>query len=146
MLGTRTVWVDGWKAIAVHAPLTGKGHFDSDRWQLYHVNVDRSESNDLAKQYPEKLDSLKKIWLSEAEKNLALPLDDRSAADILTLERPSEEEPRDSYTYYPYASPIPEAVAVNVGGRSYKIIADIEIKNANASGVIFAHGSRTRPI
>ena len=44
MLGTRAIWQDGWKAVAVHAPLTGKGNFDKDKWELYHVDVDRSES------------------------------------------------------------------------------------------------------
>lgn len=39
-------------------------------------------------------------------------------------------------------APVPEGVAVNTRGRSYKIIADVEIKDANCSGVIFAHGSR----
>jgi len=37
---------------------------------------------------------------------------------------------------------VPESVAVNVRGRSYKILADVEITDPNASGVIFAHGSR----
>jgi arylsulfatase len=37
---------------------------------------------------------------------------------------------------------VPEGVAVNTRGRSYKILADVEITDANASGVIFAHGSR----
>ena len=60
MLGTRAIWQDGWKAVAVHAPLTGKGHFDQDKWELYHVDVDRSESKDLAKENPEKLEALKK--------------------------------------------------------------------------------------
>ena len=62
MLGTRAIWQDGWKAVAVHAPLTGKGNFDQDKWELYHVDVDRSESNDLAKENPEKLEALKKLW------------------------------------------------------------------------------------
>jgi arylsulfatase A-like enzyme len=46
MLGTRGMWEDGWKAVAVHAPLSGKGNFDKDPWQLYNVNEDRSESKD----------------------------------------------------------------------------------------------------
>jgi len=142
MLGTRAIWEDGWKAVAVHAPLTGKGNFDKDQWQLYHVDVDRSESNDLAKQFPDKLESLKKVWLEEAQKNFALPLDDRSATDILNIDRPAEEAERETYTYYPHAGAIPEAVAVSVRGRSYKVIANIEITDANCSGVIFAHGSR----
>ncbi len=142
MLGTRAIWQDGWKAVAVHAPLTGKGHFDQDKWELYHVEVDRSESNDLAKENPEKLEALKKLYMEEATKNFALPLDDRSATDILNIERPTEEEPRDIYTYYPHTSAVPEAVAVNVRGKSFKIIANVDITDANASGVIFAHGSR----
>ena len=37
---------------------------------------------------------------------------------------------------------MPEGVAVNVRGRSYKILADVEITDPDCSGVIFAHGSR----
>ena len=70
-----------------------------------------------------------------------LPLDDRTATEILTIERPQSEPPRNRYVYYPGTAPIPEGVAVNVRGRSYKIIADVDI-TADASGVIFAHGSR----
>jgi arylsulfatase A-like enzyme len=142
MLGTRGIWEDGWKAAALHAPLTGKGHFDQDTWELYHVDADRSESTDLADQHPDKLEHLIKAWFEEADKNLVLPLDDRSPAELLTVERPSEEEPRERYVYYPGTSPVPEGVAVKIRGRSYKILADIEITDASCSGVIFAHGSR----
>jgi len=141
MLGTRGIWEDGWKAAAIHAPLTGKGHFDHDDWELYHVDVDRSESIDLADKHPEKLQALVKAWFEEAEANNVLPLDDRSAAEILGVERPGAEPPRERYVYYPDTSPVPEGVAVNVRGRSYKIIADVEITD-RAEGVIFAHGSR----
>jgi arylsulfatase len=44
--------------------------------------------------------------------------------------------------YYPHTAPVPEGVAVNIRGRSYKILANVEITDANAGGVIFAHGSR----
>jgi hypothetical protein len=109
---------------------------------LYHTDVDRAEAHDLAKENPEKLEALKKLYLEEADKNYALPLDDRSATDILTLERPTEEAIRDSYSYYPHTSPVPEAVAVSVRGKSFKLIANVDVTDANASGVIFAHGSR----
>ncbi|KAB1066552.1 arylsulfatase [Tamlana haliotis] len=141
MLGTRGVWKDGWKAVAVHAPLTGKGNFDKDEWELYHVDVDRSETHNLAAEYPEKLEALKKEWFNQAEINKVLPLDDRSAAEILTIERPAEEEPKDRYIYYPGTAPVPEGVAVNIRGRDYKILANVEL-DKKPSGVIFAHGSR----
>jgi arylsulfatase len=126
----------------VHAPFTGKGHFDQDQWQLYHVDVDRSESTDLAKQHPEKLAALKKAWDEEARINLALPLDDRTASEILLTERPSGEPTRDRYVYYPGTAPVPEGAAVSVRNRSYKVLANVEITDADAGGVIFAHGSR----
>jgi arylsulfatase A-like enzyme len=142
MLGTRGIWEDGWRAASVHAPTSGKGHFDKDQWELYHVDEDRSESKDLAKEQPEKLQALIKAWFDEADKNLVLPLDDRTALEILNVPRPSAEPLRDRYVYYPHTAAVPESCAVNVRGRSYKIIADVEIADPECSGVIFAHGSR----
>jgi arylsulfatase A-like enzyme len=142
MLGTRGMWVEGWKAVAMHVPLVGTGNFDKDTWELYHTDVDRSESNNLAKEHPEKLEELIKIWFEEAEKNFVLPLDDRSARELFAIERPAEEEARERYIYYPGTSSIPESVAVNVRARSFKILADVEITDPKCSGVIFAHGSR----
>jgi len=142
MLGTRGLWEDGWKVASVHAPLTGRGKFDQDAWELYHVDVDRSESTDLSKQYPDKVRALVTDWFAEADKNHVLPLDDRSAVEILGLERPSDEPKHDRYIYYPDTAPVPEAVAVNIRNRSYKILANVDITDADASGVIFAHGSR----
>jgi len=140
MFGTRGIWEDGWKAAAVHVPFS-KGNYDQDKWELYNADVDRSESTNLAEKYPDKLQALIKAWFEEAEKNLVLPLDDRTPTEILGAERPSEEAPRERYIYYPDTSPVPEGVAVNVRGRSYKILADVEI-GKDCEGVIFAHGSR----
>ena len=141
MLGTRGIWQDGWKAAALHAPLTGKGHFDQDAWELYHVDEDRSESRNLADEFPDKLQELIDAWFEEADANFVLPLDDRPAVEQLTLDRPQAEPRRTRYIYYPDSAPVPEGVAVNIGGRSYKILADVEVTSAS-EGVIFAHGSR----
>lgn len=141
MLGTRGIWEDGWKASALHSPLTGKSHFDDDVWELYHVEEDRAEAHNVADQYPEKLEALIAAWFEEAEKNFVLPLDDRSAVELLGGERPRDEPVRDRYVYYPGTNPVPEGVAVNVRGRSYKILADVKI-GEDCEGVIFAHGSR----
>ncbi len=142
MLGTRGIWEDGWKASALHAPLTGHGNFDKDVWELYHVDQDRSESTDVSAEHPKKLKALIKAWDEEAEHNLVLPLDDRSAAEIINNPRPSDEPPRDRYVYYPGTAAVPEGVAVNIRGRSYKILANVEITESDCEGVIFAHGSR----
>ena len=141
MLGTRGIWQDGWKAAALHAPISGKGNFDKDKWALYHVAEDRSESTDLAEQNPEKLKELIDAWFEEAENNFVLPLDDRTAVEQLGNARPQAEPPRDRYIYYPDTAPVPEGVAANVRGRSYKIVANVDVQ-PDAEGVIFAHGSR----
>jgi arylsulfatase len=68
-------------------------------------------------------------------------MDDRGAVEQIGIVRPSVEPSRDRYLYYPGTSPVPEGVAVSVRGRSYKILANVEL-DPTASGVIFAHGSR----
>lgn len=69
--GSRGILHDGWKAVGAHRPGTD---FDTDRWELYQVETDFSESNNVAARYPEKLEEMKKLWWTEAAKNGALPL------------------------------------------------------------------------
>jgi arylsulfatase len=141
MLGTRGLWEDGWKAVAIHAPLSGKGHFDQDAWELFHVDEDRAEAHDVAAEHPERLQRLLAAWHEEAEANFVLPLDDRTAIEYLTTERPQQGPPRTRYVYYPDSAAVPEGVAVNIRGRSFKIVADVRV-TADTEGVLFAHGSR----
>ena len=141
MLGTRGIWQDGWKAVALHAPTSGKSDFDDDVWELYHVAEDRAESENLAGSNKPMLDSLIHAWYEEAAINNVLPLDDRVAAELIGVERPNPEEVRSDYLYYPKTAAVPEGVAVNIRGRSYSISADVEVTKAS-EGVIFAHGSR----
>lgn len=69
--GNRAIYHDGWKAIAIHENGTD---FEDDQWELYDWENDFSEAVDLSAQYPEKLEEMKKLWWSEAEKYGALPL------------------------------------------------------------------------
>ena len=64
MLGSRAIYHDGWKAVTFHpvGPLYDDGlninaPFDDDVWELYFVEEDPSETNDLAGQHPEKVRS-----------------------------------------------------------------------------------------
>ncbi len=69
--GARGIYHAGWEAVAIHQP--GKS-FDDDHWQLFHTDSDFSQCVNLATQHPDKLEELKNLWWSEAQKNLALPL------------------------------------------------------------------------
>ncbi|MGA2784699.1 MAG: arylsulfatase [Candidatus Bathyarchaeia archaeon] len=141
MMGTRGIWHKGWKAVTVHGPMSGLGHFEKDKWQLFHTDIDRSEAHDVAAENPEKLQELVNQWYVEAGKYQVLPLDDRLPMDFVTEDRPRDTSPRDTYVYYPNTSEVPEQSAVNVRGRSYKILAEVELTETT-EGVIFAHGSR----
>jgi arylsulfatase A-like enzyme len=143
MLGTRAIYHKGWKAVARHGALSGKGHFMEDKWELYHIETDRSEINDVGEQFPEKKLELIATWFAAAGKNNVFPLDDRTAVEQLTVERPEPSKPRDSYTYYPNTSEVPEGVAPNIRNRSFGILATAMITDPkNAQGVLLTMGGR----
>ncbi|HTY71215.1 MAG TPA: arylsulfatase [Actinomycetes bacterium] len=144
MLSTRAIYHDGWKASSV-TPATPDawGEFPTQRWELFHTDVDPSECHDLAEKEPAKLAELTSLWWAQAGMYNALPLETRTAVAILNTERPQLAKPRDQYVYYPGCAEVPEAVAVNVRNRSYSITAEVTLdKDGKAGGVLFAHGCR----
>ncbi len=80
------------------------------------------------------------LWHFQAGQFFGLPLEDRSALAVLTTPRPQMSPPRDRYVYYPHTLEVPEAVAVSIRGRSYKIAAEVVIETPEIGGVLFAHG------
>ncbi len=142
MLGTRGIWYEGWHACTVHPATSGWGNFDKDRWELFNLDEDRSQTKDLADQYPEKLEELKNIWAMFAGRYDGLPLDDREAVEVLQEARPKPGKPRDQYVYYPHTEPVPQGVAASPVQRSYDIAAEITVdEGGQPDGVIFAQGS-----
>jgi arylsulfatase len=142
MLGSRSIWHDGWKAVTTHPTLSGWSHYEQDTWELYHTDVDRSEVHDLAADEPERLRELINLWYAEAGANGAFPLDDRSALEIFVTPRPQLSPARNRYVYYDGLADVPESQAVNIRNRSYAIAALVDVPGPGAQGVLFAHGSR----
>ena len=142
MLGSRGIWHEGWKAVTTHPTLSGWGHFGADTWELYHTDVDRSELHDRAAEEPERLQEMINLWYAEAGRNGAFPLDDRSAIEIVLTPRPLLTPARNRYVYYPGLAEVSESQSVNVRNRSYVIGALVDIPEAGAQGVLFAHGAR----
>ena len=83
MLGSRAVWKEGWKAVSVHPTIAGWGHFDEDRWELFHTDEDPTESHDLAAENPEKLKELIDHWFHLADLYNGLPLLDKTPVEVL---------------------------------------------------------------
>ncbi len=142
MLGSRSIWHDGWKAVTTHIACAGWGDFGNDTWELYHTDADRSECHNLADSEPGRLRDLISLWYAEAGANGAFPLDDRGPVEIFLTPRPTLSQPKNRYVYFPGGAEVPEAQAVNIRNRSYSIGALVDISAPGPSGVLFAHGSR----
>jgi len=143
MLGSRAIWHKGWKAVtAVPAAPGGWPDHMRDRWELYDTTEDPTEMHDLAEEHPDKLQELIALWFYQAGRYNGLPIESRTAVEILTTPRPEIGKPRDRYLYYPDCAEVPEAAAVNIRNRSYSIAAEVDIQTPEAGGVLFSHGCK----
>ena len=141
MLGCRAIYHEGWKAVTFH-PMLGFAYdgsnprlpFDEDPWELYHVAEDFSETTDLAASEPDRLRELVALWWSEAERNQVLPLTNQPGRHADRRYR------RDRYEYQAGIGVLPAAVAPNLRNRGFRIVADLEIPDGGAEGVIVTHG------
>ncbi|WP_395308180.1 arylsulfatase [Mycobacterium sp. AMU20-3851] len=142
MLGTRGIWHDGWFANTVHAASpAGWGHFDDDRWELFHIESDRSQCHDLAAEHPEKLEELKALWFAEADKYNGLPLGDLNIFETLGRWRPYLSGERTSYVYYPDNSEVGSGATPEIRGRSFSVFVEVNVERSGAEGVLYKHGA-----
>jgi len=140
MLGQRAIYHQGWLANTIHPPLSGWGNYAHDAWELYNLEEDRAQMQNLADEKRDMLELLKGLWFYYAGVYNGMPLDDRSALEIVSTPRPQPSRPRNRYVYYPNTAEVPESVAVSIRGRSYAIAAGAVIDGPEAQGVLFAHG------
>lgn len=146
MFGNRAIYHDGWIARTIHKTPWGSAALntlDKDVWQLYNVNEDFSETNDLSASNPAKLKELQDLFLKEAMKYNVLPIDDRNYErfDAAIAGRPDLMGSRTKMNLYDGMS-VTEFGALNVKTRNYTITADVELSNANTNGVIIAQAGR----
>jgi arylsulfatase A-like enzyme len=142
MLGTRGIWHRGWFAGAVHAASpAGWSNFERDRWELFHIEADRSQCRDLAAEHPDKLDELKSLWFSEAEKYNGLPLGDLNLLETMSRWRPYLAGERDAYVYYPRTADVGMGAVVELRGRSFAVLAEVVVGPDGADGVVVKHGA-----
>jgi arylsulfatase len=138
MFGHRGLWHAGWKAVAFHPPGTP---YDDDRWELFHLDADFSETNDLAAAQPERLAALVKLWWEEADKHKVLPLDDRFR-ERFVVNADRFHGARKRYVFHAGMGHLPTDVAPDLRSRSYLIEAEVEIADGS-EGVLIAHGDAT---
>jgi len=146
--GNRAIYHDGWFARTIHkAPWEPKPRRtlqDNSAWQLYDVRSDFSLANDLAAKNPKKLAEMQALFLTEAARNGALPMDDRvfERLDPKAVGRPDLLGGRTSLTLAEGMTGMMEGVFINVKNRSKTITAEIEVPEAGANGTLIAQGGR----
>ena len=138
--GGRSIYKDGWKASVYHPRNTfGEAattdvnfiaDFSKDKWELYNLNEDWNETNNLADKNPQKLEELKTLFDSEATKYNVYPLKNYRAGVPSPVINPK--------------SVIYEGTTVKtrvyIGKSAVSITANVEVADNNAEGVIFANG------
>jgi arylsulfatase len=147
MFGNRAIYHDGWVAAAKHRTpwaAAADGPLDQDRWELYHVAEDFSQSNDLAASNPDKLRELQDLFIEEAIKYDVFPLDDRvyERFNAKIAGRPDLMGDRTSLTVYSGMTHMTENAFINVKNRSHTITAEVEIPEGGGEGVILSQGGR----
>jgi arylsulfatase len=128
VFGNRAIYHDGWMASAPLSTTTSSAdrsalHPDQAIWELYKLDDDFSQSDNLASRYPEKLRQLQDLWWARAGQSNVLPLDWRSGERLIGNARPNPLRGRDQIVFYPGMAALPEAISPSIRNRSWSISA-----------------------
>lgn len=148
MFGNRAIYHDGWMA-ATPPPqpswLMGTAKMpevlDGYTWELYHIDEDFSQNNNLAAEFPDKLRDLQQLFLVEAQKYQVFPLDNSILPRLLTP-RPNPTAGRTEFTYTGEIASLPEGSVPNMLAKSYSITAEFEVPEGGAEGMLHTNGGR----
>ncbi len=148
MFANRAIYDNGW--IATTTPTTppwvsiaeAVDPIDGYEWELYNIEKDFSESQNLAEKYPDKLRELQRLFYIEAVKYNVLPLDNSKVERLDVKNRPSNIRGLNEFTYYDGMIRIPEGAAPDLKNKSFGISAVVEIPEGGAEGVLMTQGGR----
>ena len=147
MFGNRAIWVDGWKAVTLHAKrmpwdVNVVLPFENDEWELYNVAEDFSEAHNLAEEHPEKLAELIEIFDEEAWKYNVYPLYDDMIQRLGAQQDRLFGDQKEFIYYAPGAIRIAEKSSAPVKNRAHTIETQLNLQG-DEEGVIAAVGGMT---
>lgn len=147
MFGNRGIYHKGWTAVTKHrtpwAPMTAKvPAFDADIWELYDTSKDWSQAKDLAKEMPDKLHELQRLFIIEATRYNVLPLDDRVLEKMNpdTAGRPVLVKGKTQLLFEGMGR-LSENCVLNIKNKSHAVTAEIVVPDKGAEGVIISQGA-----
>jgi arylsulfatase A-like enzyme len=152
MFGSRGIYQNGWIASAppVHAPWDPTlapptaDVMNGFPWQLYNLDKDWTQADDIAAKMPDKLRDLQQVFTMEAAKYQVFPLSDSILGRFMSA-KPNYTIDRRLYSYSGELTNVPfpgTAGAPNLLNRSYTITAEVEIPQSGAEGVLVTDGGR----
>jgi arylsulfatase A-like enzyme len=152
MFGSRAIYHDGWIASAPpsHAPWdlgltkSSKDVMNSFKWELYNLEEDWTQADDLAAEMPDKLRDMQQRWIIEAEKYGVFPLDDSRLTRFIS-HKPTYTPDRTEFVYTGRLMNVPFAdtgSAPFLLNKSYTITAEIEVPEGGAEGMLMTDGGR----
>lgn len=147
VMGSRGLYYDGWFAstFGLRNPWVpglpegaGTWNPEEDTWELYNIDKDWSQANDLAKEMPEKLAEMKNMFLVESAKYKNLPI----GGGLWSIIYHPEDAPSTPYTEWTFSGRVermPEFTAPKLGKFDNNVSVEATIPE-NASGVLYALG------
>jgi arylsulfatase A-like enzyme len=148
MMGQWALYHEGWllSTEVNRAPWEAFGAANPDplnnqKLELYDLNKDFSQSQNLADQYPGKVKELKKMFIAEAKKYQVFPMDASVAARIVAP-RPNITAGRTEFVYTRPMVGLPQGDSPMILNASYTITADITVPEGGAEGMILTSGGR----
>jgi arylsulfatase A-like enzyme len=152
MFGSRAIYHDGWIASAPpsHSPWEigleklSPDVMNSFKWELYNLNEDWTQANDLAAKMPDKLRDMQQLFIMEAAKYGVFPLDDTRLTRFIS-DKPTYTPDRTEYVYSGRLMNVPFAATGSAPfllNKSYTITAKIEIPAGGAEGMLMTDGGR----
>jgi arylsulfatase A-like enzyme len=144
MFGNRALYHDGWVAGCLHGRLpwqtAGGASFEEDKWELYNIEADFSQADDLAAKEPAKLRDLQDRFMAEAAKYNVLPLDDRFAQRADPMLRPSHIRGKLHFVYPAGTVRVGERSSPNTKNVHHTLAAEVDIPEGGAEGVLVCCG------
>ena len=148
MMGQWAMYDDGWllSTKVNRAPWEAFGPANTDPLnnqvlQLYDLNTDFSQSNDIAKAHPDKVKQLKDEFIEEAKKYQIFPMDASVAARIVAP-RPNITAGRTEFVYTHPMTGLPQGDSPMILNSSYAVTADITVPAGGAEGMLLTSGGR----
>ena len=149
VFGHRAIYHDGW--LACTTPPYGGAWEDQTKfkridvikdyqWELYNVDNDFSEADNLAARYPQKLHDLQLLFYAEAAKYNVLPLDDSGSERLAPGIRPSLTDGHTEFTYTGPVKRIHEGSAPDIKNKSFRITADVVLPKGGEHGMLVTQG------